>query len=568
MSGNLLTPTIIWKDFKVGEIASETLHASFEDGFAVSHLRIFGEKVADGTVKIYAVMVKKAKLGITPAVVLVQDFRCGTDLTVAKKLADNGFCVLVVDIAGEADFNLVKSVDDVESPYTVYPQSLRFANYDAESEDKTEIVGDPRATCWMVWGRVIRYALEYLKTQNFVSKIGVFGIGKAATPVWQVISANCGISCAVIVANAGWKGYRGIYKFGDTPEPQFNDDELKYLAGVEPQAYASHVKCPLLLVSPTNNPDYDIDRAYDTVSRVSDKIYAAVDYSVGGRYEISADCFDGTVCFMEQFLVKDKPRLIGDMSVKGSFEDGSVIVEVAPDVKGLKTLTVYFSEEEILPALRFWNREVHAVSENEGVYEFKYAPYHVSGAVMFFARAEYENGQKICSNIICRRFEADKALQVNRRKVFYSSRMPVGVNGFYPAKEVSNGYININFDKNAKVGIKNGPMDIAGLCSKNGLLTFKINAEKYKPIDNSMFMFDVYAVGGGELYLKAITDFFGNRTEYVAKIRIIGDFWQNVHVEINQFKTQEGRALKSYEEVEALEFVSDGEFLINNLLWV
>lgn len=567
MSGNLLTPTIIWKDFAVGEIKSETLSTCADRGFSVLHLRIFGEEVKDGTVGIYAVLVRKAQIDIAPAIVLVQDFKGGADLTLAETLAEKGYSVLAVDIAGETDFNLNAAAGGVEKPYTLYPQSLSFANFDNESENRAEIEGDASETCWYVWGRVIRYAIEYLKTQPLVSKIGVFGLGRAATPVWQVLSADCGISCAVIVANAGWKGYRGINKFGDTPEPQFTDDALKYLAGIEPQAYAAHVKCPLLLVSPTNNPEFDIDRAYDTVSRIDEKVYTAVDYSVGGRFEISADCFDGATCFLEQFLVKRTPSLAGDISVKGTFTGGAVKVEVSPDTKKLKNLSVYFSEEEISPALRFWNRENKAVSEKDGVYEFNYTPYHGSGAVMFFARAEYENGQKICSNIVCKKFDADKTTQINRRRVFYSSRMAVGVNGFYPAKEVSNEAIKVNFDKDAAVKIKNGPMDIAGLCCKNGLLTFKINTKKYKPNDSAMFMSDVFAQGG-ELCIKAITDFFGKKTEYVATIKLIGDFWQNVQVELANFKTQEGMPLKSYEDVEALEFFADGEFLINNLLWV
>lgn len=568
MSGNLLTPTVIWKDFAVGEIKSEILYATTARGFAVSHLRISGEKTEDGEVGIYGVLVRKAQIDIAPAIVLVQDFKSGAALTLAETLAEQGYSVLTLDIAGATEFNLDKKVEGVEKPYTLYPKSLSYADFDEAREGKTEIEGDAAETCWIKWGRVIRYAVEFLKTQPLVSKIGVFGLGRAATPVWQVISADCGISCAVIAANAGWKGYRGIEKFGDKSEPQFTDEALKYLAGIEPQAYAAHVKCPLLLVSPTNNPDYDIDRAFDTVSRVSERIYAAADYSIGGRYEISADCFDGAIAFLEQFLVKAKPSLAEGMTVKGAMSGGALKVEVSPEVKGLKNLSVYFSEGEISPALRFWNRETQAVSEKDGVYEFSYTPYHSSGAVMFFARAEYSNGQKICSNIVHKKFDSDKTTQINKRRVFYSSRMAVGVNGFYPATEVSNGFIDINFDKNSIVQIKNGPMDIAGLSCKNGLLTFKINAEKYKPLDSAMFMLDVFLKGGGDFCVKAITDFFGKKTEYVATIKLIGDFWQNVQVELSNFKTAEGMTLKSYENVEALEFFAQDEFLINNLLWV
>ena len=81
-------------------------------------------------------------------------------------------------------------------------------------------------------------------------------------------------------------------------------------------------------------------------------------------------------------------------------------------------------------------------------------------------------------------------------------------------------------------------------------------------------MLDVFVKGGGDFCVKAITDYYGEKTEYTAKINIFGDLWQNVQLEINNFKTAEGMGLKSYENVEALEFSSEKRFIINNLLWV
>ena len=310
MSGNFLTPTAVWKNFTTGgAVKAEIIREFIHRGVSVTHFRISGRKTADGEVGIYAVMTRKAQLTLAPAVVVVQEFNDGADTALAKKLAEQGYSVLTVDLAGATETNLQRKTEGVDCPYTLYPESLNYAVYDEETENKAEINGDARATCWYEWARVIRYAVEYVKTNPLITKVGVLGIGKAATPLWQVLAADCGISCAVIVANAGWKGYRGINKFDGTPEPQFSDDALKYLAGVEPQAFAAHVKCPLMLLSPTNSPDFDIDRAYDTVSRISENIYTAVDYSVGGRQAINAECFNGALVFMNAFLVQETPAL-------------------------------------------------------------------------------------------------------------------------------------------------------------------------------------------------------------------------------------------------------------------
>ena len=569
MASNFLTPTVIWKDFKCDGVKAEILHKSTAKGLVFTHLRISGSKAPDGETGIYAVLTHKAQLSISsPAIILVQDFgNCG-NADAPRFLAERGYTVLDVDLAGAMPVNLEKTVDGVDKPYTLYPESLAYANYEKSAEDKAEIEGDARSTCWFEWGRVVRYCAEYLKTQPMINKAGIVAVGGAATSVWQTLSSDCGISCAVIVANAGWKGYRGIDKFGDEQEPQFNDDALKYLAGVEPQAYAAHVKCPLMLLSPTNSPDYDVDRSYDTVSRVSEKLYAAVDYSVGGRKEISAECMSGALVFLHEFLVNDKANLAGEISVKSTTENGVLRVEVSPDKKGLKNVSVYFAEEELRAPLRSWRKVVNSEETKNGAYLFEYAPYKDSESVMFFARAEYENGFKLCSAVFCKKFAAGETAETNRHRVFYSSRMSLGTNGFYPAREKSDTVYVVNNDEKAVVKVKNGPMDIAGLFCPNGILTFKVNAEKYKPAQGAILMLDVFVKNGCDFRVTAISDYFGKKTEYVADVKLFGDLWQNIKLENNNFKTAEGMSLKSYEKIEALEFSAEEEFLINNLLWV
>ena len=88
----------------------------------------------------------------------------------------------------------------------------------------------------------------------------------------------------------------------------------------------------------------------------------------------------------------------------------------------------------------------------------------------------------------------------------------------------------------------------------------------------------VYSVGGkkeaegciGEYIDKCIEDdYFGEKTEYVTAVKIFGgDIWQNVKLELNNFKTKDGMGIKSYDKIQAVEFSADGEFLVNNFLWV
>ena len=108
-----------------------------------------------------------------------------------------------------------------------------------------------------------------------------------------------------------------------------------------------------------------------------------------------------------------------------------------------------------------------------------------------------------------------------------------------------------------------------GITCKSGVNTFSISAEKVKPESDALIMFDAFVKEGGDITVKLITDYFGQKTVYSATAKVVGEeIWQNVKFSVNAFKTAEGIPLKSYDKVDAIEFYSDKEYLINNALWV
>ena len=113
-------------------------------------------------------------------------------------------------------------------------------------------------------------------------------------------------------------------------------------------------------------------------------------------------------------------------------------------------------------------------------------------------------------------------------------------------------------------------MGIEGVTCEWGLLTFKIGASKYKPSENAILLFDVYAKEAGSVTVKLIADYSGRKTEYMLRANLSGgNVWQNVKMDLNKFKTAEGMSLKNVNIVNALVFeVEGGDYLINNALWV
>ena len=196
-------------------------------------------------------------------------------------------------------------------------------------------------------------------------------------------------------------------------------------------------------------------------------------------------------------------------------------------------------------------------------------PYKYSGIVTFVANAKYSDGFIVSSNVIAKRFTPEQAVNINKTPVIYNSREPFGESIFIPAGHYVEKPTGLTITDDRKITVEEGPLSISGVKCKEGLLTFAPNSVKYKPAEDAILMFDVCCKTESVLQVKIIADFSGQRTEYVNTLTVNNvNVWCNYKFEGSSFKTQSGMQIKSLSNVQALEFYSDGEFLVNNVLWI
>ena len=563
MAASVLTPNIIWSKFKIEEkINEKIIEEHITENLIVSNMFIDGRQIGDERVKIFATKIKRVDSGVAPAVIIAQKYIDGSDISFAKTVAKNGYTAFLVNLGG---------FKEGEEHYTEYPLQVEYANYSKERAEVIETEVSVINTCFYEWACVMLYAYAYLKSDALVSKIGAIAIDEYANALWQS-SCVAEFDCAVIVGNSGRRAYRGINKFSDAPEKTLTDNEVRFIAGIDSQSYATHVKCPLLLLAPTNSPMYDVDRAYDTLSAIPKTIYRAINYSVGNRFTVDYKSFNDAMIFFDEFLKLGKAEEVNlpkEVGIKADISDGKILIEVSPDVEQLKKLRVFCGEDTEEAKLRMWQVVSHMIKSDDGKYRFGYRPYKNSSKVMLFARAEYDSGFRICSNIICKKFSKEEIAGNHRFKVLYTSKIQDGKRFFAPLVENEHKPTGIDTDKDCpSVCEKKGPFDIIGLSARGGLLTFKIGAEKYRPNDDEMLMLDAVVKGGGDLKITLATDFFTNKQSYSADIKIIDGVWQNVKLSVGDFKTSGGVSLKSYSKIDAIEITSEKEFIVNNILWI
>ncbi len=560
MAVNLLTPSLIWEKITIDSCPKIEPIGEYKDGSVVfSRFYLISSFGKGKQAKIYCSLARDVNKKTLPTIFVVQDFNDGADESILRYYVKKGYAVFTFDIAGECEGNTNR---------TIYSSKLEYANRKSAGDNFRTVESDVVHTCWHVWATVCKQALAYIKEQDFVSGLGAIGIGEASTALWQLVAFEDGFDCAVFVKNAGWQLYNKYFKFGEDAVPRFSDGQMAYVAGVEAQNYAPNIDCPTLVLSPTNSAEFNLDRAKDTATRIDKKTYSAVSYSVGMRDSVGKNALINTQMFLEKYLQKkDKIVLPNDMELKTSLSGGKILVSVFPDEKGIEDVCLYYAEQTIDPALRCWNKLNAKNTENGYVFEIE--PFSESQVVIYFARAQYKNGFTICSAVYAKRFLQEEAGTKHKSNIVYSSREEGGESIFAPATENVVRPTGVNFEEERSVNVVQGPDEIFGVSCAGGVLTFNINTKKSKPSEDAMLLFDAYMKKNGALTVKLISDYLGNKTEYFALENINGgEIWQKICLDKSRFKTLEGRPLRSYGDIEAIEIDAEGHYLLNNILWV
>ncbi|MBQ9514356.1 MAG: hypothetical protein IJR66_05240 [Clostridia bacterium] len=548
MAKNILTPLSVWSDYKAeNKFLVEEIERKKSSDLIYESFYFSGKD----KIKIFATKICPEKLSM-PAILLIGD-GSPTDTRLSEMLAEKGYCVLAVDFKGRTDG---------KPYYTVYPEDKDFANYEKANINEYKITCDIKSTCWYVWGSVVRNALSFLKRQPFVESVGVIGVKEGATPLYNAIAEDNKIDLAVFLFNAGWQSYKGKYDKTATISDILSDEELCFISGVEPQSYAQYIKCPTLLLSPTNSKDYDCDRADDTLERINGRFYTAHYYSANYSSALDSRSYKNILLFLERFAKKnDSIVLPSEPELKLSLEDGEIVGEVKLDGhKEIKYACIYASEEAMETKNRSWEK-VFVAKQPE--FSFSYRPFYKSEIAFFYCKVIYKNGFSVCSNVISKKFTEKEIKKTNNQKVIFTSRNEIDTNPFVGVNEDGTRYIH--FSEKKRVFLKKGPMDIYGVYADGGLITYKIGIKKDNPSEDSILIFDIYLPNDGEIsiILKEA------ETEYSAKIRLSGgQIWHNVKLERNRFKTEEGRILKDFTNIKVLEIKTDNEFLLNNMLWI
>lgn len=555
---NVITPISLWSDFDASlDVMPVTLGEKVDEEIKYEYLNFSGRDTGMGRVTVYGVLASSVKEPSTASVIVFFDSNDPLDESLLAFFVKHGYTALAVDYAGRRE--------GVER-YTRYPQNVAYANISSCGRYKDYVDDTAFKTSWYEWVGVGIYARKFLLERQNSLNIGIVGIRDGGEIAWKLAVA-AQFSCAVTVASCGWKAYHGYQKFlGKRPE--FDDERYRFLAGVDSQSYAPHVKCPMLILCTTDDANFDYDRAYDTFSRINPKYSRAsvITYSLKSGSRIDSSSTRDMFLFLdsyvkERFVFMPKPAEV-DIHVD---DRNNLVARVKCDNSGIiESGGIYFAEDSISSVDRDWTVGTFKQKINDYESEYLLNIYEKTKVIFVLCYVTYSNGFKVWSKLAFKKLSGKFRNSRAKAKIMFSNQF--GYDCFTIA----------NCDKFAKGGIfleddsfMPKLVEVSGfkgIYSECGLMTKRLICPQYAPDKDSILKFDVCPQRDMsiDLVLKNVV----NGEKYVSKVLVLGGVWQSVIQKAKVFKNKDGISLNSFTECVSLTLSSEGKYAVNNLMWL
>lgn len=564
MANKILTPITLWNDFNDSLPVNEQIVDEWtEEKSIFRKVRLSGRSVGASRVNIFALFGMPSEGNAIPALLILPDCDHTADIALIRRFVQKGYAVLMPDYRGEFS-------DPEAKEYTVYPEEIAYANYERAGRHLDFAEPSAVETSWYEWVAVARYCVRYLRANAQISKIGVIGLKAGGDIAWQLAATSDDLSCAIPVCAGGWRAYRGINKFGDSAaELKMDDERYRFLAGVDSQAYAQYVKCPVLMLCSTNDERFDADRAFDTFARINPQQDKTFYFAVRYNGKIGNTGMNDLDLFADKYLKSREVFIPSPAEISIEEDEGELVAKIRSDRNGeMVYCEVFMAEDCPDSSVRDWTRCTFKCETEENEQVFRLNAYKGSSRVFAFAKAKYSCGFAVSSKIAVKKIEKQYTNMTDKNRILYSS-----VNKF-------DSFVLDKMDKNVladcfldssvpPLSMIDGPFGICGIYSSYGLRLYRINDPKYRPEQNALLKMDLYSAESNIIRLCILAAKNGVSERYYCNLKVTGgEYWADRVLAPKDFKTEENKALLQFSDAVSVSFSSDEPFCLNNLLWI
>lgn len=563
MANKILTPVTLWNNFDDSLPLQTEKGEEWADGkTSFIKLSFSGRAVGSDRVRIRALFARPVSGNNHPALLVMPDATGTCDAALARLFAEHGYAVLMPDYRGaweRSDF------------FTVYPQAVAYGNYMQAGRHILFADKTAKETSWYEWVAVAHYALQCLRSLCPGVPVGAIGIKAGGDVVWQLAATADGLSCAIPICAGGWAAYKGIRKFGDNFELKMDEERYRFLGGVDSQAYAPYVRCPVLMLCSTNDDRFDADRAFDTFARINPQQEKTFYFSARYNGHIGNTSFKNLEMFAAKYLKGREVFVPAPVELSIEEDAGELVAKVLFDKNGeAEYCEVYMAEDTPESCLRDWTRcdRKRADGSEDSAY-FRLNAYKGAKTVFAFAKAKYSSGFAVSSKIAVKRIEKPYANMVPAKRILYSSKN--GTDSFTLDRYDNNVLADCFLDNSVRpVRLVDGPSGVKGVYSSYGLRLYRLHDPMYRPQGNAMLKFDAYAQAPAVLDVSVyVVRKDGSRERFSGEVELSGaEEWVPCVLGAKDLKNEEGKPIGSLGDGAYITFRSGNLFCINNLLWI
>ena len=552
MENNILSPIALWADYDPSAVKLKANFLKYEtDERGVVDFEVYLSCDTDTekeTPLIYCTgSIPKANYK-NATIIYINGFNTFKLDEMYDRFIPKGYGIVTFDYLGISD----------RQHYTIYPESLKFANYIYCEDHLYSYVASPKDSCSYIWSKMCRNVITFIKKLlGEDNKIYLRSSNEGGHIAWPVAGMDNRVEGLITTNNAGWFKLKGIYRFLETAqEYDFSEESLRWMSACSPQAHAKFVSCPVLYLSGTNTDLTTIDRVDKTLDLTVNDCNNRVCLCANLTNTLSASARDTLANWLDN--VYEGTPMPQTPSVSFEVDDGAVYARMDyDDSREIEKLTIFYSYNEINSEFRHWDRILVSSNNPMTQIDVRYG----DTRIFAFASVRYKGGLHFTS--------LPQMLNLTKYKVDMVA--PKHTRIIYERKQGLNAWAVDNITGASYMPeLKTGAYDIFGVTAfKGNLSTFYIADKNFERTETSILQFDCYSEKERilEVDLSVEADDFAY-DHYKVSIKLTGGEWQKISLAHADFKTSELVALKNWERVKKLSFIDIDNTLINNLIWI
>lgn len=559
MANTILTPITLWKDFDdTLPFNEEFLSKEPREGAVMRDVYILGRQTEFGRVKIYGRYYTPERQETFPAVLIMFEAGFPCDEKLVMRFLKKGYAVFGVDYSGELG----------DGRHTIYPRDVDYANFARVGRRMDYVDDTARETSWYEWAAVARYAVRWLKERPEVTATGAVGLRTGGEILWK-IAPYAPIDCFISIGAAGWLAYRDIEKFSESGSGIFSEERHRFIAGLDSQSYAPHVKCPVMMLCAINDKKCNYDRVYDTFQQINPEVEKAILYSAHGNGLIGRHSFVNIDLFLDKFLKHHSVFLSRPVSFTASNENGDFKVRAAYDPMGeVAECGIFYTENTATFKARDWTRRLGDIRQmgKDNTYTFPLDVYQGSERALVYTFVRYSNGFSVTSKIQ-EIVLGEKHNGCRKSRILYTSE--TGTIGFAAFRRRTASVADCFSDsEHVDLELLPGYGGIPGVTTRTGIITYRVSEPRFEPSEGASFRFDAWCEHDANLKVTFYSD-VEEEAGYTENFFVQGGGkWKSFLADPSDFKSEHGAPLASFSGTVSIVFQGEGDVLINNLIWL